>query len=285
MAVDLNKIKQKRQEVEAKAAARAMGRPRFWSPKSGANRIRILPPWTAEGYNCNNFAREIYQHWLEIEGKRIPFTCPTKTPDLGGPCALCDEVNRLRATNDPSDAETATEIRASQGYMSNVVDLDDPVFTQKDYDTVVASGDEPKFEVGDTKVQVFQYGSMIHKQLMDNFVLLNTDLTDAVNGREVIINKTGKGRTGTKYNTIVGAPGPLVWEGADPVEKRLYNLDSLSAPREDADVRQAIGGISGSPVSLPAPRKAASLPPKATRTADYDGDDVARQMREALEGK
>jgi len=256
MGVDLNKVDQQRLELEQKEAARAVGPVRWWTPEQGQNNIRLLPPWTKEGRNANSFAREIYTHWNIGDGDdTTAFTCPLKTPDLGEACPICEEVDRLRATGDPVDAEKASDLRAKQGFVSNIIDLDDPIFTKKDYDTVVASGKDPTFSVGDTKVQVFRYGPMIYKALLDNFSLLKMDLTDPTSGRDLIVNKTGKGKTGTKYSVLVQpAASPVVVQGQESLDKRMYNLDSINKPRSSAEMFQALNG---------GPLPMASLPPMA----------------------
>ena len=244
MGVNLSKIKDRQKVEEQKEAARQTGGVRSWKPPSGRSNIRLLPPWTDEGPNAGDFAREVFTHWNVGDGEaQRTFTCPLKTPDLGGPCVVCDHVSALRATGDPVDSENAQEDSASQGFQSNIIDLDDPVFTQKDYDDATNGGKDVSWSVGDTKVQLFRYGPMIYKQLLDLFADLQMDLTDLVTGRDLILKKSGQGKTGTKYNVILGAdPTPVSVVGG-PIEKQLYGLDDLYPPRTPVEMSAALNGV------------------------------------------
>ncbi len=281
MGVNMGNIRKRREEEEKKEAARSMGVARIWKPKQGKNNIRILPPWSDSGDNADSFAREVYTHWSVGEGdKRRSFTCPQLTPGLDGDCPICIEIARLRSTTDTMDMEVADEIRGKQGFLSNAINLDDPVFTKEDYDTAAIGGTEPSFNIGDTKIQVFTYGPMIYKQLIDSFDLLNKDLTDMTTGRDLIINRSGKGKTGTKYTVIVG-PNDSVCTFSGGVE--VYDLDAMYPQRTTAEMKQALGG-SSEPQALPPP-VAQALPPSQTPVVpSAEVTPLEQHMIDALKG-
>jgi hypothetical protein len=273
MGVDLTKVKKRQQEEEQKEAARLTGGVRRWSPKTGTNNIRIMPPWTDEGPNAGDFAREVYTHWRIGTGdNQMSFTCPLKTPALGDPCPVCEKVEALRATGDPTDAERASEMQAKQGFLSNVVDLDDPVFTQEEKDQMVTAGRDVSWDVGDTKIQTFRYGPMIYKQLIDYLVELG-DITDLVAGQNVVIKKTGAGKQGTKYNVFPKGSAPVQVIG-QPVEKAMYNLDALNKPRTTAEMLGSLSGNlaqSASP-GLPSSPQPVGLPPPPAQPVPQQED-------------
>lgn len=273
MGVNMDKVRKRIKDNERKDAARQAMGARWWKPKQGRNNIRLMPPWTDSGMNAGEFAREVHTHWNVGEGdNEIHSTCPANTPDLGGECLICLERARLLATGDPVDLQRAHEIRATEGYVSNIVDLDDPTYTKEDYDEASASGREPDFNIGETKVQVFRYGPMIHKQLLDNFDAHGVDLTDIASGATIVLTKTGKGKTGTKYTaTAVPTPSGFDFLG----DYKVYDLEALNPPRDDADIRQALGAASVA--------TQAALPPVATPPTTQIGQQVQNRKQSQLE--
>jgi hypothetical protein len=260
MGVDLAKQKQRQKEEEQKTAARAAGGFKFWSPAVGENRVRFMPPWTEEGPNANDFAREVYVHWnVGPEEKGVTFSCPAKTPDgPGSVCPVCNFVKQLRATEDAADQEIAADIAAKQRFYSNIVDLSDPLYVAQDiveWKAKSQGNNECPFTVGETKMKVFSYGPMIFKDLLDIFAD-NIDITDLQTGWDVKITREGKGRQ-TRYRVrLDSAKGqsPFVFEAKDSIEKRLVNLDNLMPYKTVEDMENAIKG------SLPA----SQLPPAGT---------------------
>ncbi len=293
MGVNINKINEKLKEEEQKEAQRNLGAVRYWNPGQGRNQIRLMPPYADD---VEDFCREVFVHWNVVQGaeKSPPFTCPAKTPGVGGVCPICDEINRLFSTNDPTDQERANAMKAKKQYVSNVVDLEDPVFTQEEYDQVVSAGKEPNFSVGDTKVQVFRFGPMIYKQIAENFSIMALDLSSVKDGRDLTISRTGKGKEGTKY-TVVAAPSSTSFNNVGlELEKKLYNLEAISTPRTVADMQAALSGAPSTPrAALPSTPKAApqlastiNIPANGGTTKQMSVDDVEAlmaQMKAALD--
>ncbi|MCJ7760612.1 hypothetical protein MUP59_05660, partial [Candidatus Bathyarchaeota archaeon] len=147
LKVDMTKAKRKAAEEAAKAAARAnIVRSNYWTPKQGKNRIRIMPPWSDSGPNAFQFWRELYVHWGvgPDEENKTHLACPRLSQDgPKGPCPICTEVDRLKATKEPANIELAKDMRAKQRSYSNIIDIEDPIWKQENIDEMVAAGTDP----------------------------------------------------------------------------------------------------------------------------------------------
>lgn len=278
----VEKAKQKAAEEAAKAENRFQKTARlFWKPKQGQNRVRILPAWTGEGPNANQFWRELYVHWGvgPDEENQINFACPRLTPGSENKeCPICDEYNRLRGTKDPTDLEAAKELRARQRAYSNIIDLTDPVWTQDDVDELKLQGVEELPEVDSPKIQVFNYGPTILKELLDIFCD-EIDLTDLQEGHNVVITRTGKDLQ-TQYRVRIetkASPAPV------DAEPSLHDLDEIMPFKEAYIMKAALEGIDpeemkkltqgeggngeSKPAAKPASKPAAAAKPAARKPA------------------
>ena len=252
MSVNLNKMKHRQKEEDAKAAARSQGGFSYWSPTVGENYIRFMPPWTDEGDNADTFYRELYVHWnVGPEDAGVTITCPKNTPYSNvHDCPICEYVQQLRSTGDPVDAETAQRMNSKQRFYSNIVDLQDPTYTSKDvknWEKNSSDDRECPFKVGDTKIQVYSYGVMVFRMVLDIFAS-GKDITDLDNGWDIKIKREGKGLK-TKYLVRLDMDDGKMqcgfeFIGSKLIEKSLVNLDLLMPFRSDEDMRNALGGIS-----------------------------------------
>jgi hypothetical protein len=277
MAIDFSKVNKLVDDERVREKGNSFG-PRilWWKPQSGENRIRICPPWTTEGANADVPFREVYRHWSVGEGGYVEegglsFTCPVKTSDgPGGTCEVCDLVTELRNSGSPADSEFAKQLYAKRRLYSNMVDLKDPVYTQQDMDDWednARDGDECHFSVGDTKVQVFSYGTTIYKQLLD-FLQDEIDLTEFSDPVEIKLVREGKGLN-TKYRLRLNTRSkPL--EVVGDLSELMYDLDDITPfPKEGA----MSAALSGESVKKPealetgAARKAPGLPSSAVEEA------------------
>jgi len=241
---DIGKSKQKAAEEAARAAAMGnFGPMPFLKLKSGKNRVRVMPPWTDEGVNAFQWWREVWTHWgigPDDDNKKT-LACPKKTPPGGGECPVCDEVERLRATGDPADLELAKSMRARMRLFVNAIDLEDPEWTQENVDEMIGGGVEENRlpDVGAPKIQVFGFGSMIFKELLD-YYNDEIDMTDLEEGYNVIITKEGKDLN-TKYRVRLEkntseAPVP----DDDPT---LHNLDMVQQVKSAAEIIAIMEGV------------------------------------------
>jgi len=261
--VDLSWITQKQQELAAQQAARSLGGVPYWNPADGTSKIRLGPPWAD---NVRSFEKEINMHF-GVGPDELVFTCP------GPGCPICAHVAALRATGDPTDKEMASRMGVKKRYYSNIVDLNDPVWTQKDYTEFKTAkpNEEPSWAVGQTKVQIFGYGASIYGQLINLFAQLQEDLTNLASGFDLIITRVGQ-KMQTKYTVITaGRPTPFQAHG----ELVLHNLDAVNLPRKHEDMLAALAGTAppggaalppnygAAPPAMPAPapQQVAALPP------------------------
>lgn len=194
--------KDKAREALAREEAKGQGfgpRALMWDVKDGDNKIRVMPPWTAEGPNARQCWREVYQHWVtNAEGNRRPILCPVKTPDAkpGQSCPICQYAEELRSSGDDLDKERYGDLRAKQRFFSNIVDTLDPVYTAEDLKDWKSNeynkGKECPFEVGETKVQLWSYGQTIFTQLLNLVSDPQADILDFGEGYNIIVTKSGK---------------------------------------------------------------------------------------------
>ncbi len=269
MAIDFEKMRKNKAEEAAKKN-KTFDTIRRLKLKVGENRLRIMPPWTEEGEHAGQFASETFTHWNIGEGGYVEeggrrFSCPVKTPGgPGGPCEVCDLNSSLRGSSEPADVEMGKQIYARRQFTSNVVNLKDPVITEKDISEWEEGHPDAKdpcpFELGDTKVFVWSYPATIYKDLLDIFAD-GLDITDFDAGHEVVVTKEGAGLS-TQYRVrIMPKPSSFAFEG--DLTKALVNLDDLIKYAPAGDMQKALNGElqqKGAP-ALPA-KAPPSLPPK-----------------------
>lgn len=268
MGVDLGLMKKVAEEQEVKNARRTGGSHIYWSPKLDKNRIRLMPPWTSEGDWRDSFFRELAMHWgVGSDEEKKHFPCPTKSkhgPEVTSKaCPVCIQVERLRASGNPADAEFANELRARVRYYSNIVDMNDAVYTSKDV-TEWHSNQQDKtrecpFTASDTKVQVYQYGPTVFDELLAVFAEQGIDITDFKSGHDIIITKEGQGRM-TKYKTRPDFQATQFNFTGKPFLEVLPNLSTIVQFQPLTVMQAALDGVP-SVAALPAAAKAPSLPP------------------------
>lgn len=255
---DMSKAKRKwEEEAKREASRNKFGRPtKYWKPKVGTNRIRILPPWTTEGPNDHQWWREVWKHYGVVaanapdENNEFTVLCPKKTDDawhhLDLPpgtkpdCKVCEHIFELQ---EAGEAALATSMKAQIRFLMNIVDLSDPVWTKEQVEELklknVPENALPK--AGSPKIQVFEAGSTIMKDILD-FYNDNVDLADLDSGHDITIERTGMTKTDTKYRTrptIKPSKAEYV-EDADLVN--LNNLDTVATFLTDEQVQMILDG-------------------------------------------
>lgn len=239
MPIDFAKMKKEaaaiaEAEAQRENRGKAKTKTRYHKATVGANKLRFMPPWTDTGTNANSFFRKVYMHWGiggdgTSENRGFRYTCNRETP--GAPdkyCPICEEMFRLYKTKDPLDYERARALKAKESYVSNVVDLSDPVFTLKDVDDWGESnaGTDCPFSVGDTKVKVFQYGQSVINPVLDYINNFEVDPTDLDTGSTIVVTRTGTTKENTNYSVTV-SPKSEKFKFVGSFDKLVYNLDDL----------------------------------------------------------
>jgi hypothetical protein len=265
---DMNKAKQKSVEVTKKAAERAKfgKRTLFWKPKVGSNILRIMPPWTAEGPNQKQWWREIYVHYgvtapgSTDDNNAFTVPCPKYSEDawyaLGLPpnedreCPICDYVAKLKEAGDPASIALASDTKAKLGFMMNIIDLNDPIFTTADVEEqrLKTTNEQNLPAVGSPKFQVYGFGSMIMQGLLD-FYQDNVDLADIEKGHNIKLEREGLDRN-TKYRPrpdINPTPARLGIRDTSPLLKdadlsAIYNLDETRPFMTNDQMEKIIAG-------------------------------------------
>lgn len=290
MSLDFSKINKKIQDERDREKALSTGfgpKVLWWKPRAGENAIRVTPPWTEEGANAGMPFREVYRHWGVAEGGfteegGLSFTCPVRTPDgPGGTCEVCDFVAQLKASGNPADNEVAKNLVAKRRLYSNIVDLSDDVYTAEDmseWEQYAREGDECHFAVGDTKVQVFSYGTTIYKLLLD-FLQDGIDLGDFNEPVELKLVRDGKGLS-TNYRLRLN-PRSEPYEFVGDLEALNYNLDEITPFPKDGDMRNALSGNTvkkSDALSSGAKSKAPGLPAPSEDTPEALPPAAAKKM-------
>jgi len=152
------------------------------------------------------------QHW------NVPYGMGKVPPQICSwahdqePCFYCAQTNEYYNSGDPRMTKMARQIKASTTYISNVLDLDDPLN-----------------EDGSPKVQIWQYSPTVFRELKGYFQDKEYgDLAHPLTGRDIrvkseIVGEQG-GNTWTKYSLTLRAK-----------ETPLEHLDALDNLYELAD--------------------------------------------------
>ena len=244
---DMGKVAEERKALESKGGKFAQ----VFTPRLNmtGNKmvIRILPPWTAEGRNAFKFYTEVFQHWNLSDSFKAPVTCRKHSKDYhdeGTDCAVCDLIDQLKASDRGDCKELAYKIRAKPTYLYNVINVADPVWTQRDKDEYLKKrGDDAElpFVIGNPKIQVFNANVTVHKAILalidDNDGL---DITDPELGKDLIITKSGSGIKDTKYTV-----SPKMAQSKAPVTPATWApniLDKINAPMSVEKIAEVLGG-------------------------------------------
>jgi hypothetical protein len=270
----------KKAELDAKAS-RGGTSAKFWRPSAGANRIRIMPAWTDEGFHAHAFFRQVGQHWSVSESQRGPVLCPRETPDLSGPAPISEFCDKLLADkSNPRAQDVYKEIRAKTTYLMTVIDLDDPTYTKadvKEYAQARPDSDVP-FQVGDTKFQIYAAPGGVFGDLVEWMDVNELDVTDPDSGHDVVIHKTGKGMTGTRYKvTPIAKP----CSSPDFDRDKLPRLNEVGYVMSENEMLALLQSGVGSefPKYLP---KEQGAPLLSADLDEDDDEDLEAEMRAAL---
>jgi len=152
MALDLSKMKAKRDAIEHRG-----GKTAFWKPEDGETVIRIIPSSDGDPFK---------EYWFHYNlGKNPGFLSPKK--NFGEADPLDDFVRQLYKEGSEDSIKMAKNLSARQRFFS----------------PVVVRGEE------DQGVRLWGYGKMAYKELLN--LVLNPeygDITDVNEGTDLVIN-------------------------------------------------------------------------------------------------
>lgn len=181
-----------------------------WRPEKGKNIIRILPPWSEEGY----WYKDALRHYVPGKGKtgEGKGVIPCSAND-GSRCAICDMRTKLGESAKPSRQKMADELKPSREYYVNLVDMNN----------------------ADAGVQVGRLAESVINKLLEYMLEPEWgDFTDPHEGYNVILTRTGEGLK-TQYDVRLS-------KTSTPLKtkrwlRKLQDLDKLFPSASYADTR------------------------------------------------
>jgi len=200
------------------------------------SRIRILPPWTAEGENANLPFKKIYQHWdVGPESKRS--ICPAKMTNGRERCYICEQIEEMKRTGDD---KRASRMRAGRRFVFQLIDRDDPVWHSMDD----AVKEDPNL-LGKPKIKLYSGPYSVQKDLVDLYNSVDWgDVCDPFEGVDLDLKRTGAGLkteyklTPTRWNTPIfskdGTRDEPDMDMINAVAEMMYNLDEHPFFRTDS---------------------------------------------------
>lgn len=265
----------------------------FIEIKDGRNVVRVLPPRD----DMDSFAIEAWVHYgvgkTESNKKGSMVVCP-KTHGEDKPCPVCEASSELKKLSkkkdDPYDKQARGLYRKKRVYYNAINRADDlSVYEQREEDGKQvwynAETDEK-----DSPVKVLGTGIGVYKDIISLIVDPEYgDVTDAEEGLDLIITKTGSGQFNTKYDVkTVRKESPV---GFDQWEEALNDLKPLTKCKTYDEILAIMDGEDPSAnknVEESAQAATDMLPDKseATEQSNEDaGDDDALQaeIRAAME--
>lgn len=168
MGINIDKLKAMKENLGK------TGKNEYWKPEDGKNVIRVLP--AVEG---DEFYKEVHTHYHVGADEKSVICAKTEERD----CPICKELEKLKKGS-KTDKELADSMRSKKAYYLQIITPDEP--------------DSPK---------LYPAPQTVFKGILD--IILDPDygdITDVEEGREITIERTGKGLN-TKYSIL---PKPKV---------------------------------------------------------------------------
>lgn len=278
--LDMDKVLQQKQELDEKLAARGSSA-KFWKPKAGTNRIRVMPGWSNEAPFAGQFWREVAQHWNVSEDQKAPILCPKYTKHMDGECPICDFVEELKSRKtDVAALELAKDLKAKAAFLLNILDLEDEEYTAQDvadWKKERPDKDVP-FSVGDAKIQVYASPPTVFNGILTVITTNRMDITDTQKGHNIVVNKIpAKDRLRTKYEVT---PEIKSTKAKISPETEFNALDKIGFVMSSQDMTKLLAdGVAGDFID--------TLPPPEEHESGAGGsddlDDFAQDMRSNLE--
>ena len=190
--------------------AQAFGSGKFWNPKPGVNKVRILPPWNEEGV----FYKEIVWHYgFNMDGQNRAFPCLRSRGQ--SKCPACQVVARFAEETDSDIKAIIQKMKPKGKWFMNIIDR--------------------KAEEGEVKIYgaTFSVAKVVLAYFSDEDY---GDITDPDEGRDIVIEREGTGFT-TKYSVRPGAkPTGIRLEGW---EDKLHDLN-VDTVREEVSGKKML---------------------------------------------
>jgi gp32 DNA binding protein like len=263
----------------------------FLDIKDGRNVVRVLPPRD----DMESFAEEVWVHYgvgkTETNKKGTMVVCP-KTHGEDKPCPVCEassELKKLSKKKDDAYDKQAKSLYRKKRVYYNAINRDEDlsVYEQRDEDGKPVWYNTESNEQ-ESPVKVLGTGIGIYKDILKLIVDPEYgDVTDADEGLDLIITKSGSGQFNTEYDVkTVRKETPIgfaEWESAlndlKPL-KKAKTYDELVAILQGEEPPTSNSDSSDGADTPPA--KDADEPATNSDNAD-DDDALQEEIRAAME--
>jgi len=210
----------------------------FWKPQDGDNIIRVLPGHIGRDLPWESF----YQHFINnvsLPNGRAIWSCPKMfaqkldvnfDPECELPhCKGCDAFHdAISKAEGESEVEEAEKLEAKFRCECSIIDRSAPK----------------------KGIQVYGFGVQIRNEMLKilktapSRATLGGNFSHPVNGFDLILNKTGTGRTGTKYTLRAAREvSPLVESESRMLDllRAMPDLAKRAAPCSQEDIYKKLG--------------------------------------------
>lgn len=209
-------------------------------PAEGSTRFRILPSWRKSP--DQPFWADFGQHFIKNHAGEIQsvYMCTDKT--FKKPCAVCEAVKQgIKSATDDATMKILKDASSSARVLVNAIKFNN-------------DGTASDVEILELAPTVFD--ALV--TVMEEWEAAGQSLMDPVNGRDVLINRTGSGLN-TKYTVMASAKMTPVPAGA---LDKLHDLDQYVQQESTELATRALNSVRAVAGLLPAP-SASGLPAAA----------------------
>lgn len=203
MATKTKKLSLKERLQKRRDDLKRSGPGKFLTCKEGITRVRILPVGEE-----TEWAIEVVYFYLGVKDNMAVISPAT----FGEKCAIMKAYEKLTNSKKEEDRKFAKTFKPGRRFMAPVIKYKD------DY------GKEVDTEIG---VKLLLLTGGMYQEAIDLYLDDdNGDFTDPINGYDLKVKRTGKGKMDTEYKLLTGKPSKLAKEyrGKVDVEKMVRDI-------------------------------------------------------------
>lgn len=243
--VDKERAKQSKQRLEEESQRGGLP---MWKIPQGSTKIRILPPWSEAG----DIAFECRSHW-KVPPNDSMYNCLRV---VNKECPICEFASELKRTGNRELASTL--------YPSKSV-----------YYNIVVRGEEDK------GVQIMRSGILLYENILSYLYDEDYgDITDIVEGRDMVIERVGTTKEDTKYTLKPAANTSPLHADKTIVAKWLdtmFDLDKdIASFRDPTELQNVVNNIHGKKMETVVD-ETETLAIEAPASVDTESDDKSKE--------
>ena len=198
--MDLNEIKNRLNNLQAKSAPRGEQKNLFWKPSVGKQTVRVVP---SKFNKSNPFTEMFFYYGIGNRVMVSPLNFGEKDP-------IAEFAKQLRQTSDKDNWRLAKKLDAKMRVFA----------------PVIVRGEESE------GVKLWQFG----KEIYEAFLQLAADeevgdFTDVATGRDIKLNTVGPESTGTPYNRTTIGPSMKTSPLSDDASEIVQWLENQADPK------------------------------------------------------